>query len=58
MGYEECDRCGATYRGSSDHQEICPGSPDERIEALESKVANLEEQLAALREQIEERNRP
>ncbi len=40
MGHDvQCDVCGRFYYSVSDHE--CPGTPTERIEALEQQVVLL-----------------
>lgn len=56
MTFITCDECGQTYERQCVHE--CPGSPEERIDALEERVEELEEQLNAYREGLAELLKP
>lgn len=46
--FYRCRKCGDEYDRHADHEAYCPGSPAERIEALEAEIAELRTVVAAL----------
>lgn len=43
-----CPDCGAEYERKSNHQAVCPGSPQDNIDALQERVEKLEEAVILL----------
>lgn len=44
----QCSACGEYVSKHIDHESVCPGSPDDRCQALEEKVEQLEERIESL----------